>query len=120
MPISDGCCVSIVELRRVTQTVRTDDLGPSLAAHRSRMDLFRRAAAVCLGFAVSGCAVLVRTPHPPTEGGRLAAMAHAQLWAPTEVRSMDLRRGPGGNGAFTPGEQVTCDYIDVKLSGHSP
>jgi hypothetical protein len=84
------------------------------------MDLFRSAAAVFLSFTVTGCAVLVRTPHPPTAGARFEAMSHAQLWSPTDIRSMDLRRGPGGKGAFTPGEQVTCDYMDVKLSGHSP
>jgi hypothetical protein len=85
------------------------------------MDLFRSLAAVALlGTTVSGCALLVPTPHPPTAGARFAVMSHAQLWSPTDIRSMDLRGGPGGKGAFKPGEQVTCDYVDVKLSGHSP
>src|SRR5262249_44537971 len=50
---------------------------------------------------------------------RLAFIRQAQIWAPTSVSEMDLRAGPQGPGAFTPNQQVTCDYVRKKLPGTS-
>ena len=62
-------------------------------------------------------------------GARLAAdaqdartplIARAQVWAPTDIPSRDIKNGPGGPGAFPFRAEVTCDYLDKKLSGLSP
>jgi len=51
---------------------------------------------------------------------RLALIRRSQVWHPTNVESMDLKKGPSGKGAFAPGETVTCTYMDKKLSGATP
>jgi hypothetical protein len=33
---------------------------------------------------------------------------------------MDVKAGPPGAGAFTPGETVTCNYVDKRMKGRSP
>jgi hypothetical protein len=55
-----------------------------------------------------------------TAEARLAAIAHAQVWAPTRIPSMDLRVGPQGPDAFMPNETVTCTFADRKMNGASP
>ena len=50
---------------------------------------------------------------------RASLIARAQVWLPTSIGAMDIRRGPQGDGAFAPGEAVRCDYVDKKLEGHS-
>ena len=51
---------------------------------------------------------------------RLAAIRRAQVWAPTDVASMDLKTGPAGPDAFAPNELVTCQYLDKPMSGATP
>ena len=51
---------------------------------------------------------------------RLVAMRRAQVWTATKVAAMDLKAGPQGPGAFAPNATVTCDYVEKKMSGHSP
>ena len=51
---------------------------------------------------------------------RLQAIRHAQVWMPTEVAKMDLKRGPEGRGTFAPNETVACDYVEKKPGGSSP
>jgi len=51
---------------------------------------------------------------------RLQAIARAQVWTPTNIRAMDIRRGPAGPGAFPFQANVTCDYVPKQLSGGSP
>jgi hypothetical protein len=51
---------------------------------------------------------------------RLGLIQRAQIWTPTPVGEMDIRRGPQGDGAFAPNAAVTCRYVDVKLPGHTP
>jgi hypothetical protein len=51
---------------------------------------------------------------------RKAAITRAQLWRPTDVRTMDVKSGPQGKGAFPFRATVNCDYIDKKLGGDSP
>lgn len=57
-------------------------------------------------------------PQPPEP--HQSFTVRAKVWIPTDVPSMDLRRGPIGPGAFEPGATVTCDYLDKELSGASP
>ena len=51
---------------------------------------------------------------------RHQAIARAQVWSPTNVRSMDIRRGPTGPGSFVFQANVTCDYVPKQLAGGSP
>jgi membrane-associated phospholipid phosphatase len=51
---------------------------------------------------------------------RASIIARAQVWAPTDVSSMDLLGGPAGPGQFALGQEVRCDYLDTPLGGTSP
>lgn len=51
---------------------------------------------------------------------RDAAIARARVWKPARVSAMNLRTGPRGRDAFAPGQTITCDYVDKKLSGSTP
>jgi len=77
-----------------------------------------------IGFAgvVAACAIGSAEPVFPTNipTERLDTIRHAQVWAPTDVRSMNLQVGPNIQGAFKPGETVTCDYVDEKFDGATP
>jgi hypothetical protein len=55
-----------------------------------------------------------------TAAQRLDAIQRAQVWKPTDVRSMNLREGPQRKGAFAPGETVTCNYVNERLGGNTP
>ena len=46
-----------------------------------------------------------------TRAFREQAIRQAQVWSPTAVASKNLKSGPGGPLAFTPGETVTCDFV---------
>ena len=46
-----------------------------------------------------------------TKDERHDLVKQAQVWAPTNIPSMDLRLGPQGPEAFQPGQDVTCDYV---------
>lgn len=55
-----------------------------------------------------------------TEAARNDDLARAAVWTPTDVASMDLREGPQGKGAVEPFANITCDFVDKKMSGSSP
>ena len=55
-----------------------------------------------------------------TADQRLAILRRSQVWTPTKVAQMDLKAGPQGPGSFTPGQTVTCNWIERDLSGNSP
>lgn len=61
-------------------------------------------------------AAVSAAPNP-----RLDAIRHAKVWAATDVKSMNLRTGPQGSGAFAPGETITCDFVNQSHgSGSTP
>ena len=69
----------------------------------------------------AGCASFGgHVPAPEQAQARAGVIARAEVWRPTRVEAMDLRRGPSGPGAFRPGATVTCTYSDKDLSGRSP
>ena len=84
------------------------------------MRLGHFALTVLFGLLSTGCAITNRVPHAPTRGERFDILTRARVWSPTNVASMDLRRGPQGSGSFEPGAQLTCDYVNERLGGHSP
>jgi hypothetical protein len=87
--------------------------------------MMRRPAYLALAatMTVAACAHVTRTSranHITTPSQRLAAIRRAQIWAPTDVASMDLRAGPQGPGAFAPDELVACEYSQKQMNGRSP
>jgi hypothetical protein len=69
----------------------------------------------------AGCASLGgRVPGPEEAKARAGVIARAEVWQPTRVEAMNLRRGPTGRGAFRPGATITCTYRDKDLAGRSP
>src|SRR5262245_7676285 len=55
-----------------------------------------------------------------TKSERRELLKRAQVWAPTDIPSMDMRLGPQGPGAFQPAQEVVCDYVyDDDLPGTS-
>jgi hypothetical protein len=79
------------------------------------------AALAMLSFGSTACATLgTRLPAGPASTPRDSVIARAQVWSSTRVPAMNMRRGPGGPGAFAPEAVVTCDHVDVRLRGHSP
>jgi hypothetical protein len=51
---------------------------------------------------------------------RSAAIRRAQVWTRTDIKSMNLREGPQGPGAFAANQTVACDYVGKPLGGRSP
>ena len=83
--------------------------------------LLLRASAAAVACATTACGPGSRPVLTPDAArARVAVLARARLWAPTRVRSLDLRTGPAGPGAFTPGTTVRCTYVDTRLDGKSP
>src|SRR5437667_7088167 len=80
------------------------------------------AAAFAATVSLLSCAHLgVRAKkHVTTTEFRHAAIQRARVWAPTDIRVMDLRAGPKGPRAFAPSQSVTCDYLNKKMTGQSP
>ncbi len=60
------------------------------------------------------------TPGVKDTPERTDAIARAQVWTQTNVRAMDIRKGPQGPGAFPFSATVTCTYSPKELSGGSP
>ena len=58
--------------------------------------------------------------HTITASERLAAIKHAKLWEPTNIRALDLKAGPRGKGGFAPNATVTCDYAEETFAGATP
>src|SRR4026207_445003 len=48
------------------------------------------------------------------------AIQRASVWSITDIRSIDFRTGPEGEGAFAPDQWVTCVYKEVEMNGQSP
>jgi hypothetical protein len=61
-------------------------------------------------------------PHlaPEQAAARKGVLGRAEVWRHTNVRAMDLKRGPQQPGAFPFGATVVCSYRDKQLEGSSP
>jgi hypothetical protein len=71
--------------------------------------------------AITSSAVGVVNPQKKNDDpGRAALIARAQVWTPSNVRAMDIRRGPQDPGSFPFLATVTCDYYQKDLAGGSP
>jgi hypothetical protein len=77
---------------------------------------------VSLAWVSSACATLgAHAPaNPEAARARVAVVGRARVWTPTRVRSLDLKAGPSGPGAFPLRADVECTYVDTHLGGKSP
>jgi hypothetical protein len=76
---------------------------------------------VCVVSCAGGACMFHRaSSHPTSRATRNNDIRRAQVWAATDVASMDLMAGPQGPGAFKPGETITCDYQQEDMNGLSP
>ena len=55
-----------------------------------------------------------------TPDQRLAILRRCQVWTPTRVAAMNMAAGPQGPGSFTRDQNVTCTWVERKLTGNSP
>lgn len=80
------------------------------------------AALVVAGSALGGCAHFGVKPKDVyvSPEMRHAAIQRAQVWAPTDVASMDLKTGPPGPGAFPPNATIECTYLEKRMGGATP
>jgi hypothetical protein len=112
------------------ETVTTDNRGRSgklvehLPARSIHIRMSRSRLILLLACTAAGACAIVRAPttHPPSasEAARFAAISRAQVWTRTNIRTMNVRMGPGGPGSFAPGATVPCTYVDKDLKGKSP
>ena len=91
---------------------------------RSSHSLSSTFVALALLAVLQGCAHVASSSAPPleslTKGSRFEHIQRAQVWSATNVRAMDLRAGPRGDHAFTPEQNVVCDYDEKKMGGTTP
>jgi membrane-associated phospholipid phosphatase len=74
-----------------------------------------RFASIALAVAALASVELTAEPRPT----RASLIAHAQLWAPTDIAGKNLRLGPQEVHPFPPGAVVRCNYLDKRLDGNS-
>ena len=114
----------------VIASVLSMSLPPLIAAPAQGQAASRRSPAVTRELRQEGEKTKVANGGRVKEGGealkriskteRRELITRAQVWAPTNIPSMDLRRGPSGAQAFEPWQEVTCDYVaDEDLPGTS-
>ena len=83
----------------------------------------RIALSLLVGLNLSGCAAVIGHSHYGSENRfdpRARIIARAEVWRPTDIRSMDMKKGPRRADAFAPRAVVYCDFVDKKLEGNSP
>ena len=91
-----------------------------------RAGLLPTLAAALSAALLSGCAhaPVSRGSRSPLESlskeARLDLIRRAQVWAPTDIPSLDMKAGPQGEGAFAPGATLTCDKTGERGGGRSP
>jgi len=93
-------------------------MGPASCTLPERMRFVTTAASALLSAAFLYAAPADGTKLTSAE--RVALLRRAQVWQPTDIPAVDIKRGPDEPGAFSPNEVVVCDYIDRKLTGKSP
>jgi hypothetical protein len=77
--------------------------------------------AAVLALQACGALTFFRSPGvPESSSDRDRVLARAQLWIPTDIRSLDLKRGPPHPGAFRFRASVRCHHRAVELGGVSP
>ena len=78
--------------------------------------------AVSLAFAASGCASMKSLPpgKAVTREERNEAIGRASVWSPTDIKAVNFKVGPKGEGSFARNQWVDCKYKEKKVNGKSP
>lgn len=79
----------------------------------------RSVVAVIAASSMATCATFGLRGSVPAQV-RVSVLARSQVWTPTDVRAMDLKTGPPGEGAFAFRSVVRCDYVHKTFQGASP
>ena len=81
-----------------------------------------RRAQLCLSWLVAAAAsaVVPSVAHAQVVDTRATLLARAQVWTPTQVQSMNIRRGPTGVDGFAFQSLVRCQFVERMLDGTSP
>src|SRR5688572_25129259 len=74
--------------------------------------------ACVIAFVISTVAPIAA--HTQVTESRGSLLARAQVWGPTRVSGMNVRRGPAGPDAFQFQAAVRCQFVDKTLDGSSP
>jgi hypothetical protein len=77
----------------------------------------------CVGAALQAASPTARAKTAadrPNRDIRAMAIAQAQIWAPTNIASLDIMSGPDDRRGFPFRADVHCDYTNKKMSGQSP
>jgi len=89
---------------------------PVASTRLARASLLTVACVVAIG-----CAPLRRPAQTQIDNpNQVEALTRAQVWQPTNVASMDVRRGPRDRGAFAPMATVSCRHVDKDTGGKTP
>jgi len=83
----------------------------------------RRVLNLLLALGAGGCANFGSSLPKGTalsEKERLEVIRQAAVWSPTNIKTVDFKAGPKGEGSFAPNQWVACDYKKKKMRGHSP
>ena len=83
------------------------------------MKAFLAAVAGSIALTCAASPSLLAQSKVVSEKERLSVLERAQVWRPTKIAAMDLRRGPQA-GAFAPGAVVNCEWVDKKFGGRTP
>jgi hypothetical protein len=92
------------------------------AVVRTLLSAFALAGALhaCGWMSSVGWTGIAEARGPTRPDARRAAIAHAQIWAPTDVARIDIKAGPQEPKALPFLATVTCDFLPKQLSGASP
>ena len=85
-------------------------------SHEMRQAQLSRACVIA--FVISTVAPIAA--HTQVTESRGSLLARAQVWRPTRVSGMNVRRGPAGPDAFQFQAAVRCQFVDKTLDGSSP
>ena len=87
---------------------------------RSTAILGAVAAALLFASSGSGCAARGRADIQLTREQRVDAIRRASVWRATNIRAMDVRRGPRDVGGFPFNAVVECTYVARDMNGRTP
>ena len=87
----------------------------------NRGDAVKRVGlSVCLLILTAGCAAKSKPDVAVSTDVRRDALARARVWHAVPTSSLDIARGPRGNGSFAPNAMVDCNYVERDMGGNTP
>src|SRR5437870_12959800 len=75
---------------------------------------------VCAVYGPAAASSSTKSDNKQAADYRAMAIAQAQVWAPTDIPTLDIMTGPEDPRAFPFRANVNCDYEEKKSAGQSP